>query len=102
MGKPTTDRAAIGHVIDGLTKAGWTLDYVNDGEDEVPTPTKAKALEAITAVDDAYLFVYEGHKNGPQGWVRFVLGNDPEEVVCDHTINLSAAIDPVTDPWWNE
>jgi hypothetical protein len=100
MGKPTTDRAAIGHIIDGLIKAGWDLSTVNDGEEIHQTRTKAEAMDTITAVDMAHLFVNRG--NSESGWVYFVLGNDPEEVVCDHTINLSAAIDPVTDPWWNE
>lgn len=98
MSTPNTDRSAISQVIDGLTKAGWTLDRVyNGGDEDEPTPTKDKAMEEILAVDDAFLHV---KRDGDTGWVRFVMGNDPEEVVCDHTVNLSDAIDPVTDPWW--
>ena len=99
MSTPSTDRSAISQVIDGLTKAGWTLDRVYDGGDEdIPTPTKPEAMEAITAVDDAFLHVA---RNEDTGWVRFVMGNEPIEVVCDNTVNLSDAIDPVTDPWWS-
>lgn len=100
MGNPSTDRSAISQIIDGLTKAGWTLDRVfNGGDEDIDTPTKAEAMDEILDVDDAFLHV-KRTDNSDAGWVRFVMGNDPEEVVCDHTVNLSDAIDPVVRPWW--
>jgi hypothetical protein len=61
--------------------------------------TEKEAIDAITAVDDATLFV-----RTPAGdynpWVRFVMGNDPEEVVCDHGVSLSPVLDPLTESWW--
>ena len=55
-------------------------------------------MDAIMAVDDAFLVVNITPER--QGWVRFVLGNAPEEVICDHTVNLSSVIEPLTDSWW--
>lgn len=95
---PKDDREAAGLVIDGLLAAGVTLDFVYDQEEEIPVATKEAALNAIFAVDAAHLNVRLA--DGSKGWLWFVLGNEPIEVVCDHTVNLSDMIDPVTDPWW--
>jgi hypothetical protein len=96
---PKDDREAAGLVIDGLLAAGCTLRFVYDTEEEIETATKDEALDAIFAVDAAHLNVTlpDGER---KGWVWFVLGNDPIEVVCDHTVNLSEFIDPITGPWW--
>lgn len=95
---PSTDRAAIGHVIDGLIKAGWTLVEVDDrGDENIKVTTKAEAITAITDVDNAFLIVT---KDDETGWVWFVLGNEPFEVVCDHDTILSEPIDAVVKPWW--
>lgn len=99
MSKPTTDAAAMKAIIDALLAGGVTLRHVNDGEELVPVTTTTEAVTAVTAVDEASLHVTL--PSGGTGWIFFVLGNDPEEVVCDHTVNLSEWIDPVVDPWWD-
>lgn len=101
MSAPSSDRAGIRQVIRALRAAGWVLVEVYDGEDDVPVSNETEAVDAVMAVDDAYLHVAEGTPTGPRGWVRFVLGNDPEEVVCDHTINLGSVLDPLTEGWWD-
>jgi hypothetical protein len=95
---PSSDLAAIRQTIRALRAAGWTLDrvYVGDDEDQ-PVSTETEAIAVITAVDDAYLYVKRGDETG---WVRFVMGNDPDEVICDHTLTLSAVLDPLTDGWF--
>lgn len=100
MAAPSSDSAAIRQTIRALKGAGYTLLEVFDGEDTVEVKTETEALDAITAVDDATLFVRtpEGDRNP---WVRFVLGNDPEEVVCDYVVSLSSVIDPLTESWWS-
>ena len=30
----------------------------------------------------------------------FVMGNEPEEVICDHGLSLSPVLDPLTEGWW--
>lgn len=100
MAAPSSDSAAIRQTIRALKGAGYALLEVFDGEDTVKVKTETEALDAITAVDDATLFVRtpEGDRNP---WVRFVLGNDPEEVVCDYVVSLSPVIDPLTESWWS-
>lgn len=95
---PTNDHDAITAVIDGLMAAGYTLTSVYDGADVIGVATKDEALDAITAVDDAHLQV--AHEMNQGSWVRFVLGNDPIEVVADHGVSLEDAISAVVSPWW--
>lgn len=99
MGTPTTDRGGIQQVLRALAESGHTLSYVFDGEEDVKVDTKGQALDAIMAVDDAFLHVTlpDGERTG---WVRFVLGNDPDEVVCDYTVNLEV-VDKLTSSWWD-
>jgi len=99
MAAPSTDRAAATQIIRALIHEGWRPRTVDDGGDDVKVVTVTEALDAIFAVDAAHLHVE--HRNGEWGWVWFVLGNDPEEVAADYTVNLSDAIDPVTDRWWS-
>lgn len=99
MSTPSTDRAAATQIIDAVVADGWGLLFVRDGEEDVQVSTRDEALEAIFAVDMAHLFV-QHQDTDKTGWMWFVLGNDPEEVVADHTVNLSDSIDPVTDGWW--
>lgn len=97
MSTPTTDRGGIQQTIRALVADGWQLDRVYDGGDEdQPVTTEPAAIEAITAVDDAYLHVKRGDETG---WVRFVLGNAPDEVVSDYTTNLEA-VDTLTRSWF--
>lgn len=99
MSMPSTDRAAVGKIIRGLINAGWGLDRVFDGEEDVPVTTVSQALHVIFSVDMAHLHV-KNPATGETGWVWFVLGNEPEEVAADYTVNLSEAIDPITEAWW--
>lgn len=96
--KPCDDRQAMRLVIRGIMAKGVTLDFIYDGEEDVPVSTTATALDILCNLDDAFLHVVR--PDGIRGWIRFVMGNEPFEVVCDHTINLSEYIDPITDPWW--
>ena len=96
---PKTDEAGIRQVIRALRAAGHKLLYVFDGEEDIPVRTEAEAMKAITDVEDAFLHVtpVPGHHITP--WVRFVLGNAPDEVVCDYTLSLDPVLGPLTDGW---
>lgn len=98
MPAPTSDRAGIRQTVRALRAADHTLDHVFDGGDNVPVRTETEVIDAVEAVDDAYLNVVL--PNGDTGWVRFVLGNEPDEVICDHTVNLSPVLDPLTNGWY--
>jgi len=98
MSAPKTDSAAIRQIIRALLAAGYALDYVDDGEDEVKVSTEAEALDAITAVDSAHLFVKHPTERASHVW--FVLGNSPDEVAADHGVSLSPVLDPLHHKWW--
>lgn len=100
MGAPSSDTAGMRQVIRALKAAGHTLDYVFDGEEYVPVNGEQEALDAINAVDQAWLYVTLPD-GVVKGWIFFVLGNEPEEVICDHTVNLSPVLDPLTKTWWS-
>lgn len=101
MGAPTTDRGGIQQTIRALVADGWLLRYVYDGEERVKVTNEPEAIEAIMAVDDAALHVARHGEAGTYatGWVRFVMGNDPDEVVCDYTTNLEC-VDALTNGWY--
>lgn len=97
MSAPKTDEAGIRQTIRALRNAGYVLDYVDDGGEEVKVTNEDEAIDAITAVDNAHLFVT--HAEHPASHVWFVLGNDPEEVICDHGVSLSHVLDPLMERW---
>lgn len=99
MSTPKTDSAAIRQIIRAVRKADWTLVRVNDGEDILSVSNEKQALDAITAVDAAWLILKS--PNGARGQILFVLGNDPEEVAADWSVNLSPVLDPLTESWWS-
>ena len=99
MSKPSTDRSAITQIIKGIMAKGVTLDYVDDGGEDIKVQTVAEAVTAITDVDIATLYV--NLPNGQSSFVYFVQGNDPEEVAADYGVSLSDYIEPITLPWWD-
>jgi len=108
MTAPSTDRAAIAAIIKAVKAAGWTLDYVDNGEDNVPTYDTAQiALNAVFEVDEALLHVTRGSADDAErggepperGYVYLVLGNEPFEVAADYTVNLEQAIGPLMEGW---
>lgn len=98
MSTPISDSAAIRQAIRNLRAAGWCLSYVDDGRDRVRVDTENEALDAILAVEDARLFLVN-RATGLISWVRFVMGNDPDEVICDHGERLSPVLDALIGSW---
>lgn len=102
MGAPSSDRAAIRQVIRALRKAGYTITGGHDGEDffEVAADVSEDTLidDYLTVCDDSTLHTWKDGEGNSH--VYFVLGNDPEEVVCDHGVSLSPVLDPLTEGWW--
>lgn len=102
MGKPTTDRGGIQQAIRALKADGWSLDRISDMGEYILVSNETQAIEAIEATGMARLYVKRigfGGKGSEWGWVFFVLGNDPEEVICDYTTNLTC-LDTLTDSWY--
>ena len=101
MSKPISDMAGIRQTIRTLKKEGWYLEYVEDGGDEYVkvSNSELKAIEAIMAVGDSFLLVSKDGSGTFSQWVRFVLGNSPEEVICDYTMGLDDTLSPLFDKW---
>lgn len=100
--KPSNDREAISLILTGMVEAGCTITGVVDDtwnmNDVTEASTADEATGLVTAVDEAYVYITSpGHQ---EGWVRFVLGNDPEEVAADYTVNLGKFLEPIVRPWW--
>lgn len=97
MGAPTTDRGGIQQVIRTMRAAGWTLDSLWDGEESFEHPNETEALDYGMQLDQFHLYFTKGDETG---WVFFVLGNDPDEVVNDYTLNLDPTMDELQRSWW--
>lgn len=103
MTAPKTDAAGIRQVIRALRNAGYTLTGGHDGEDffEVEADaTEEELIENLMACDSSTLHTWKDGAEPPNSFVYFVLGNDPEEVVCDHGVSLAEVLDPLTASWW--
>jgi hypothetical protein len=102
MALPKTDRAGVQQAVAALIADGWKMKHVNDGGDTVLVNSGVRAIHAIMAADTAILTVTRG-TGAPysEGKVWFVLGNDPDEVVCDYTTNLTV-LDTLINKWNNE
>lgn len=98
MPAPESDRDGIAQTFHALIEAGWTDASVWDGEENTPVTTAQETTDIVMNLDQAHLYV-KGPL-GSEGWVFFVLGNDPDEVICDHTTNLSEVLDPLTEGWF--
>ena len=93
---PSSDRAGVRYTINTLDLDGWKMVHVTTtGGEREPVTGLKEALDEIMNLDDAFLIV---ERDGEQGWVRFVMGNDPVEVVCDYTVNLTV-VDSMLDTW---
>lgn len=102
MTAPSSDSAAIRQTLRALKAAGYVLTYVSYGDDQVDVTkaTEQETIDAIMAVDDADLLV--ATPAGQESYVRFVMGNEPFEVICDHGESLSPILDPLTRSWWDD
>lgn len=101
MGAPTTDRDGVQQTYRALTEAGYIIG-VRDGagEDFAAPMTETDAIEEVMSCDDGYFLVFRPDQTERVGWVYFVFGNSPEEVICDYTLNLEHVIGPLTENWF--
>lgn len=89
--------------VDALLAAGHALQ-INDGDElrpEVPTRDRQVMIDELGEVDDEFLTAFFNGENMPEGkclpdgYVRFVYGNDGYDVISDYTTNLEALLAPV-------
>lgn len=101
MTAPSTDQAGVRQTIRALRNAKHTIFAVEDGAGEIhsfgPNASEDDLIAEVMSCDDGYLMVLL--PDGQEGHVYFVFGNEPFEVICDHSISLSPVLDPLTERW---
>lgn len=107
MTAPKSDRAAIWQFILALKKNGWKAIKITDPEFVVVTGDSAKAIANLIAdnYDECTLhFSNKEIQNGRTQWAYFVMGNSPEEVVCNYSAGIkefTEIADQITESWDN-
>lgn len=100
MSAPESDKAGVRQIVRGLRQAGYVVTSVEDEAHDFAEGEAIRTEDQIVAelmtCDLGWLHVEKGDDHG---YVFFVYGNDPEEVVNDYTVNLSDVVDPITDRW---
>lgn len=90
----------VTRAIDALLVAGFELQIDGCGDDdrpEQPVSDRARILREMMETDDDVLMTWRKDHDtlAPQGWVRFVYGNDGYDVISDYTTNLEDVLAPV-------
>jgi hypothetical protein len=90
------ERQYVARYVRAALEAGYSLS-VFDGEEVTlrRSTDSAAILDAMFTTDGDVLHVYEGSKR--LGWLFFVYGNDPEEVLNDYTTNLEPVVRAAED-----
>jgi hypothetical protein len=87
------ERRIVAHLIDHVTRSGFALHSVNDGDEITPVATMQEAMEVIFNLDEASLRFYKG---GPKGATQAALERDDWHGVL---LVLGNGVDIVSD--WN-
>lgn len=96
---PRDDRDGVNQTWKALTNSGYTIVVIDGEGQEFHNLKRKEAIQEVMSCDEGY-FVAVNEFGRREGWVWFVFGNDPDEVVCDYTTSLSHVIDPLTESWW--
>jgi hypothetical protein len=92
------EKRIVRKYLKALVDAGYALEVDDGGDfDEIhpATTNVTEALENVWAVDDAHVFTVKQGKS--RGWLYFVMGNAPYEVLNDYTVNLEEVLAPVNE-----
>lgn len=104
MKKTNNWRPVIGSLLSKLQKAGFVLVSVDNGDGEVilkgtDREKRQQAKAEINATDESSLYVE--NSESIRKWIYIVLGNSPEETVCDYTVDsgLDAVFEEFSNQW---
>lgn len=109
--KPSNDKEAITLILQGMTSMGYTVTSVQqdirDKYDQILVSEPEQAAALVCECDEGLVYLNlpnsDTADDGSEGWdgyIYFVLGNEPEEVACDYTTNLDPDLDNIISPWW--
>jgi hypothetical protein len=81
-----TTKAEVKSLLKSVENAGFTIIGANDGEGEINRAdfTKNQFVEEIMATDECTIRL-QLQQGGPIQTLYLVYGNEPGELVCDHT-----------------
>ena len=86
------ERIAVYAVLKMLSDDEWKPYRVDDGCEINRVTDIHEAYRAVMAVDESYVHLKKVTADVPPkttiGWGRFVMDNDPDEVVCDYTTSI--------------
>lgn len=77
------ERRAVWAIIKHLEAQGWTPE--RELTEDEPTPDAKAVMELVFNLDESRVRFTKGEA---RGWVFFVRGNSPEEILSDYTTNL--------------
>jgi hypothetical protein len=95
----------VNSLLNRFQKAGYKIVHVNDGEEQhliskdlSNLNARKQASEFITSVDNSWVNLI---KENQQVVLFIVLGNDPDEIVCDYTDNeeVESIVEAFEDQW---
>jgi hypothetical protein len=99
MSAPSTDKAGVKKVYKALTEAGMSIVVIDGaGEEFHNLTTEEQVISEVMSCDDGYFVAY--HDGERIGFVWFVYGNSPEEVVSDYSVSLDYLLGPLTESWY--
>ena len=77
-------------IVKALKDAGNPVVAVDDREEVNPVKSLQDVLDQVFNLDEAFLITKDG------GWVRLTMG-EGWDTICDYTLDLEAALQPVND-----
>ena len=84
------ERKIVSFLYNAMAAAGWQVDYIFDGEDNVRYAewTEAKVLDTVFSVDDAMIsFVKSTGRGRIRRNVDIILGNSGWDCINDHSLS---------------
>jgi hypothetical protein len=101
-GAPRDDKDGVEQTWDAIVAAGFDVGVQDGANEEFYGLTKERAVAEVMSCDEGFFIVMpKGETNQAlrEGYIYFVFGNAPEEVINDYTTNLDYIIDPLSKRW---
>jgi len=102
MSKPRSDKDGVEQTWDAITAAGWDVGVQDGAREEFYGLTKEQAVAEVMSCDEGFFVALpkgSTDQREREGYVYFVFGNAPEEVICDYTVTLDPIIEPLSKRW---
>ena len=77
-------RAAVDTVLDTLRQHGFRPSSWDNGDGF--EPLLANTADEIMSVEECLVRFWHPDRDRAPGWIHFILCNDPEEIVADHSM----------------